>query len=214
MASSVSSDPSQLCFCSTSGHAKNCTKIFQEVRIFPGQDFAVSVIAIDQSDKAINTVVHGNLTSGVNDLHLMETISYEVRSICTKKRYSVNPMNSYSQVVLYPNHLSGKTIPLIVNVTFEACPFGFEMSNFTGDCICDHRLWQFTNTCKIDTQSIERPGGTNGNGNFWLGVSYSNGTAVGFIHHPYCPLNYCTRLRKHISFSDLNEQCNFKLASS
>jgi len=97
MASSVSSDPSQLCFCSMNG--KNCTKIFQEVRIFPGQDVAVSVIAIDQSDKAITTVVHANVTSVVSDLHVMETISYEVRRNCTKKRYSVNPMSSYPQVM-------------------------------------------------------------------------------------------------------------------
>ena len=71
---------------------------------------------------------------------------------------------------------------LIVNITFKRCPIGFEKSKFTGNCICDHRLWQYTNSCKIDRQAIFR----NSSSTFWLqGVSYNNGTLEVFIHQSY-----------------------------
>ena len=86
-----------------------------------------------------------------------------------------------------------------------SCPIGFEKSNFTGYCICDHRLWQYTNSCKIDRQAIFR----NASSTFWLGVSYNNGTPVGFTHHPFCPLDYCTSENKDINLNNPDEQCVF-----
>ena len=95
---------------------------------------------------------------------------------------------------------------LIVNITFKRCPIGFEKSKFTGNCICDHRLWQYTNSCKIDRQAIFR----NSSSTFWLqGVSYNNGTLEGFIHQSYCPLDYCTSESKYISLNNPDEQCTF-----
>ena len=96
---------------------------------------------------------------------------------------------------------------LIVNITFKRCPIGFEKSNFTGNCMCDHRLWQYTNSCEIDRQAILR----NSSSTFWLqGVSYNNGTPEGFIHHPYCPLDYCISESKYINLNNPDEQCSVK----
>ena len=93
----------------------------------------------------------------------------------------------FNQLELYPSTRSGNTIHLIVNITFESCPIGFETLNSTGECICDHGLWQYTNTCNIDRQAILR----NTSSTFWLNVSYNSGTPERFIHHPFCPLDYC-----------------------
>ena len=41
----------------------------------------------------------------------------------------------------------------------------------------------------------------------WLGVSYNNGTPEGFIHHPFCPLDYCTSKSKYINLINPDEQC-------
>ena len=90
-----------------------------------------------------------------------------------------------------------------MNITFEKCPIGFEPSNFTSNCICDHRLWQFTNSCDINSQAILR----NVSQTFWLGVSYNNETPEGYIHHPYCPLDYCTSKSKYINLNNPDEQC-------
>ena len=199
---SISSDPSQLCFCNTSG--LNCREVIQSRSILPGQQVAVSVVAIDQSGLAIPTFIHTQIHSGHN-LTVSEIISYETGENCTNRNYSVTPKSVFNQLELYPNNRSGNTIHLIVNITFESCPVGFEQSNFSGECICDHRLWQYTNTCDIDRQTILR----NASRTFWLGVWYKNGTTEGYIHHPYCPLDYCTSESKHINLHNPDKQCNY-----
>ena len=202
--SSISSDPTQLCFCCRNG--QNCTDTIQSKSIYPGQNIEVSVIAVDQSDLAIPTLVHVNVRSG-KDHNQTEIITYKTERSCTSKNYSAPPTNIFNQLELYPNNRSGSTVQLIVNITFENCPIGFEQSNFSFECICDHRLWQFTNTCDIDTQSILRPGGAIRS--FWLGVALNNGTPEGFIHQSYCPLDYCIREDKCINLKHLDDQCSF-----
>ena len=158
----------------------------QSRSIYPGQQIEVSVVAIDQSNSAIPALIHTTVRSGHN-LTVSETISYETGENCTSRNHSVTPKNLFNQLELYPSTRSGNTIHLIVNITFESCPIGFETLNSTGECICDHGLWQYTNTCNIDRQAILR----NTSSTFWLNVSYSSGTPEGFIHHPFCPLDYC-----------------------
>ena len=195
----ISSDPTQLCFCNTSEW--NCKETTQSRSIYPGQQVEVSVVAIDQSNLAISALIHTTVRSGDN-LTVVETISYETGENCSSRNYSVIPKNLFNQLEIYPSNRSGSTIHLIVNITFESCPIGFEQSNFTGECICDHRLWQYTNSCDIDRQAIFRSRSSA----FWLGVSYNNGTPEGFIHHPFCPFDYCTSKSKYINNPD--EQCN------
>ena len=203
--SSISSDPTQICFCSR--YDRNCTVTIQSKSIYPGQNIEVSVIAVDQSDVAIPTLVHVNVRSGKDHNVTEEIITYETGSSCTSRNYPAPPTNIFNQLELYPNNRSGSTVQLIVNITFENCPIGFEQSNFSFECICDHRLWQFTNTCDIDTQSILRTGGAIRS--FWLGIALNNGTPEGFIHHRYCPLDYCIREDKHINLKHPDDQCSF-----
>ena len=202
---SISSEPTQLCFCNKS--KLNCTELRQSRNIFPGQSVEVSAIAIDQSGSAIPTIIH----STIHSLNVSETISYRTGENCTQRKYSITPSKVMkkqmyvNQIELYPNNRSGNTIHLIVNITFESCPIGFEQSNFTGECICDHRLWQYTNSCDVDGQAILR----NASRTFWIGVWYNNGTPEGFIHHPYCPLDYCTKEGRYFNLKNPDKQCNF-----
>ena len=198
---SISSDPTQLCFCNTS--KLNCTETTQSRSIYPGQQVEVSVVAIDQSHLPIPALIHTTVRSG-NNLIMSETISYETGNNCTSRNYSVTPKIPFNQLEVHPSNKSGNTIHLIVNITFERCPIAFEPSNSTGECICDHRLWQYTNSCKIDRQAILR----NSSSTFWLNISYNSGTPEGFIHHPFCPLDYCTTENKYINLRDPDKQCN------
>ena len=199
---SISSEPTQLCFCNASKWS--CKKKTQSRSIYPGQQVEVSVVAIDQSNLAISALIHTTLRSDHN-LTVSETISYEIGENCTSRNYSVTAKSLFNQLEIYPSNRSGNTIHLIMNITFESCPIGFEASNSTDECICDHRLWQYTNSCKIDTQAIFR----NASSTFWLNVSYNNGTPEGFIHHPFCPLDYCTSETMYINLNDPDKQCNF-----
>ena len=200
---SISSDPTQLRFCNRSEW--NCTETTQLRSIYPGQQVEVSVVAIDQLGSAIPAMIHTTIRSG-QILNISETISYEIGENCTSRNYSVTPKIIFNQLEFYPSNKSGDTTHLIVNITFKRCPIGFEKSNSTGECICDNRLWQYTNSCDIDRQAILR----NSSSTFWLGVSYNNGTPEGFIHHPFCPLDYCTTEREYINLNHPDEQCSFK----
>ena len=198
---SISSDPTQLCFCNMTG--RSCSDITTLRTIYPGQQVAVSVVAIDQSGSAIPTLIHANVRLGHN-LTLSETISYETGSNCTGRNYSVTPKSFFNLLELQPSNRSGNTIDLTVNITFESCPIGFEQSNSSGECICDHRIWQYTNSCDIDRKAVLR----NATRAFWLSVSYNNGSVEGFIHHRYCPLDYCISGSKYIDLSNPETQCN------
>ena len=195
---SISSDPTQLCFCNRK--ELNCSIVYLSRSIYPGQMVEFSVIAIDQSHSAIPTLIHVTIHSGHN---ASETISYETEGNCTSR--SMLPNTFINQLELHPSNKSGITSHLFVNIIFEKCPIGFETSNSTGNCICDHRLWQFTNSCDIDQQAVLR----NASRTFWLGVSYNNGTLEGFIHHPFCPLDYCTSESKYINLNNPDEQCKY-----
>ena len=198
---SISSDPTQLCFCNKS--KLNCTETTQSRSIYPGQQVEVSVVAIDQSHLPIPALIHNIVRSG-NNLIMSETISYETGENCTSTNYSVTPKIPFNQLEIHPSNRSGNTIQLIVNITIKRCPIGFEPSNSTSGCICDHRLWQYTNSCDINRQAILR----NASSTFWLNVSYNRGTPEGFIHHPFCPLDYCTTENKYINLRDPGKQCN------
>ena len=203
---SISSDPTQICFCDK--NEWNCTEVVQSRRIYPGQAIEVSAIAVDQSDIAISSLILGILHSGIDqDSYVSESILYETGGNCTSRNYPVSPMNHFNQLELHPSNRSGNTVHLTVNIIFENCPIGFEPSNFSGECICDRRLWQFTNSCNINTQTIRKT--ASAKATFWLGVSYNNKTPVGFIYHYHCPLDYCNGSHSYINLKNTNDQCNF-----
>ena len=161
----------------------------------------VSVVAVDQSGLAIPTLIHTKIYSG----NTSETISYETEENCTSRNYSIIPRNLFNKLEFHPNNKSGSTIHLFVNIAFKSCPIGFEQSNFSGECICDHRLWHYTNSCDLERRAILQ----NTTSKFWLSVSYNNESPEGFIHNRYCPLDYCTSESKHINLCNPDEQCNF-----
>ena len=98
---SISSDPTQLCFCSTKD--QNCTDTIQSKSksIYPGQHIEVSVIALDQSDTPIPTLVHVSVHLG-ND-NVTEIITYETERNCTSRMHSLPPKNAFNLLEFYPS---------------------------------------------------------------------------------------------------------------
>ena len=198
----ISSDP-KLCFC-TGGGSRKC-KEEKHISAFPGQKVNVSVIAVDQTGTPIPTAIHADLISDEkHNSKVCEAFLQEREGLCTNRSYTITSPNTTSKLLLYPTTVSGNPTPAVLHITFQSCPVGFEQSNFTNKCICDRRLQMFTNTCNIDSQTVLRTGEMS----FWVNASYDNDTLEGYVTHPQCPLNYCTKERKHINLNNPDEHCN------
>ena len=200
----ISSDP-VLCFCTEGGtHERECNEE-KSISAFPGQKVNVSVIAVDQTNTFILTKIHTDLISGEkHNSRVCETFSQEREGFCTNRSYTITSPNTSSELLLYPPAVSGSPTAAVLNITFDNCPIGFEKSNFTNECICDHRLQMFSNSCNIDSQTLLRTGEMT----FWVNASYENESFEGYITHPQCPLNYCTKKSKHINLNNPDEQCD------
>ena len=200
----ISSDP-VLCFCSEGGpHEHQCDKI-KSINAFPGQKVIVSVIGVDQTNTPIQTAISTNLISDEKDKSCVcEAFSQEKEGFCRNRSYTIKSPITTSELFLYPTVVSGSPTAAVLNITFQYCPIGFEYSNLTNECICDHRLQMFTNTCNIDSQTLLRTVHMN----FWVNAFYDNETFEGYITHPQCPLNYCSKERKDINLYNPDEQCN------
>ena len=200
----ISSDP-VLCFCTEGGpHDRECDEE-KSMNAFPGQNVNVSVIAVDQTDTPIKTAIHTDLISDEkHNSKVCETFSQEKEGLCTNRSYTITSPNTTSQFLLYPTAVSSSSSAAVLNIAFQNCPIGFEKSNSTNECICDHRLHIFNITCNIDSQTLLRTGEMS----FWVNASYDNGSFNGYITHPQCPLNYCTKESKHINMNNPDEQCD------
>ena len=200
----ISSDP-VLCFCTEGGpHEHECDEE-KSISAFPGQKVNVSVIAVDQTNTFILTKIHTDLISGEkHNSRVCETFSQEREGLCTNRSYTITSPHTTSELLLYPTAVSGSPTAAVLNITFDSCPIGFEKSNFTNECICDRRLQMFSNSCNIDSQTLLRTGEMS----FWVNSSYENESFEGYISHPQCPLNYCTKESKHINLNNPDEQCD------
>ena len=197
----ISSDP-VLCFC-TGGGSRKC-KEEEHINAFPGQKVNVSVIAVDQTGTPILTAIHADLISDEkHNSRVCEAFLQEREGLCTNRSYTITSPNTTSKLLLYPTTVSGNPTPAVLHITFQSCPVGFEQSNFTNKCICDRRLQMFTNTCNIDSQTFLRTSEMS----FWVNASYDNDTFEGYVTHPQCPLNYCTKERKQINLNNPDEHC-------
>ena len=197
----ISSDP-VLCFC-TGGESRKC-KEEEHINAFPGQKVNVSVIAVDQTGTPILTAIHADLISDEkHNSRVCEAFLQEREGLCTNRSYTITSPNTTSKLLLYPTTVSGNPTPAVLHITFQSCPVGFEQSNFTNKCICDRRLQRFTNTCDIDSQTFLRISEMS----FWVNASYDNDTFEGYVTHPQCPLNYCTKERKQINLNNPDEHC-------
>ena len=100
---------------------------------------------------------HGGGTSAKGNTNVsfctFEGSTKEGEGLCTNRTYPITSPNTTSRLLLYPTTLSGNSTPAVLNIAFQNCPIGFELSSYNNECICDHRLQVFTNRCNIDSQT-------------------------------------------------------------
>ena len=200
---SISSDPFHLCFCLDG--FPNCYFSVRNVTARRGAHFVASVSVQNELDIGIAALVRSYLVSSFNDTNKVlgsSGILQEVNDTCTELKFRVSSPNDMEQLTLYAEGSCGDVgnTSKTINVHFLDCPIGFVLDD--GSCVCDKHLQQYTMSCDIDNESIER------STNFWVGVSYNeSGNFTGLELYPNCPFDYCLPTSSVIlSYPDM--QCN------
>ena len=204
----VASDPETVCFCEHD--ERNCTKDYHSIEAFPGQEFAVSVVAVGQRNGTVPGVIHANAKdpAAINKFQ----ISQETTRYCTNVTYTVFSNTEHEVIEMT---ISGfkqfKTlttifpVPKEIHVFLRSCPMGFTLTGQPPKCDCTAKLQSHGFTCNIYSQTIQFPGGV------WVGPvntsSSSNNTEV--IVHPHCPFDYCVPGTANISLTNPDDQCAY-----
>ena len=196
----VSSFPMRMCFCI--GNIHNCTHKLPILSRIRGELINISAVVVDQSENPLaSTIIRAqfpqNSKGELSDREHIQTLPAK----CSQLTYHVHSSNDYEWLVIYSDDgpcrdLGISNLTLVVR--FLPCPLGFELSQQNTTCICHSPLQQYTNTCDIDTRTIQRKG------NFWF--SYENTT---LSLHPHCPFDYCKSGDKaiQVKITDSSGQC-------
>jgi transcription initiation factor TFIID subunit 2/histone acetyltransferase MYST3 len=219
----MTSTPNRVCLCI--GDLNETSKLScaqnapLEITTFPGQDFTVPIICVDEITQPVFSNVYSHLLPQDGDdtyynnfnwrLGSGQDISELYSDACTPVNSTIF-MNStvytseYSQGFLNINP-SGKVDSLAVPIVLKPCPYGYKLD---GHCQCNELLHRRGFVCDINT-GITRPWRDG-----WVGM-VSNGTGIDgnwssedaeIGYSPDCPDVYCNRTLK-VNLSDPSTIC-------
>ena len=195
--SAISSDPIQVCPCYND--YINCSKSRVNITVFPGETFAVHVVAVGQRNGIVPSLIKSSLDRNIATLDDLQD-AQSAGTKCTPLQYRVFSENRAVVLQLYADGVcleQGR--PLSVNIAILPCPIAFELSDTTKGCVCEKRLRRFTDKCNITTGIIEHTG------EIWVGLN-----DYGTILHPHCPFDYCKAHRIRFAMNETDLQCNYE----
>ena len=198
--SDFSSDPIQVCICILND-SPMCN-VDMDIETVRGKEFSVQVVTVGQNNGIVPSSVRTSLSNGVQ-ISPTQRIQSTGKN-CTPIVYRLSSEYNTTTLELFPDSGSCRDIESYrtnVNVKFLPCPDGFTLKG--SECVCEDRLQQYTTSCSVDTDTIERSSNT-----FWMGTVYNNKTFEGLILHSGCPFDYCTDTPVSIKLNNLDIQCN------
>ena len=203
-ASDITSDPRTVCFCING--SQDCSLESLMVNVSRGKTFPLPIVAVGQGDMPVPSTIRAYFDISDQDKTVTLT-SYKSESQCRDITLSMLSNKTSEMLVLYadgPCNLIS-TASKTIEIHFEHCPDGFDLSDSGYECVCEERLLKLneTNKCNIDDASIELPKGA------WIEPTWNdNGSYSGFIFSHHCPLDYCNESINSLVFSpDGDAQC-------
>ena len=205
----ISSDPLYICICENNEACCTASSITKSV--YPGGKIEISVVAFGQRNGKTPAVIRRRIPAGGEIIADNTENTRRLTHQCNSLNYTVQTTAAAEGTTQEMSLLlddrcpakertvsSGPTNTIKILVSIRQCPPGFQWFNSTPACICAQRLQTFTNTCRIDDQTVET------NGEFWVGYDENDG----LILHPHCPFDYCTSQNKYIAVNDSDAQCS------
>ena len=209
--SSITSEPQQVCLCSTKSGSPICKDAKHSVKheAYPGQPFTVIAVLVGQ----LNGIVPGTVLAQIKETKLA-TLKHEDKvqklgrnSSCGFLMYTVYTSKSRVQLQLSAQHsgdVSGyeqlnQFKKLTIDVTMKKCPPGFDLSenNGTISCDCIDLLKHHEIVCNIAERLIIRKD------SIWIGYDKSTNTT---LFHSHCPFDYCVDWEVPLTATDILNQ--------
>ena len=188
---SISSDAVQLCPCIN--NQQNCSKkMHRDVLIRKGEEFTLSMMAVDHVYNPVNATIQGFLYSTESNLFSGQVTP--ISDMCTDVSFRISSPRNSEQLTLYASDGPCKDAELSqlkVNITFLpcTCPIGFQPSQFSSGfcfCMCHPALSPYVGSCNVTEQTVRRTI------NVWISyVNNTNPSSRGYLVHQYCPFDYC-----------------------
>ena len=216
-ASNISSDPIKICPCEKNLPKCNRTRNsilyllpypVSHIRVYPGETFQISVVAVGQREGTVSRTVRSTVTSTTKSVNLLDhQYLQQTKSTCTELNYTVFSLSQRVKIEMHPEgspcYYNSKLQYWLVQLN-QTCPPGFNISEEARSCVCEPRLAHYTNHCNITNGlgQITRES----NQHFWVG--YDN-LSHELILHPYCPFDYCVNDTKVFPLNNTDSQCAY-----
>ena len=199
-----SSGPFQVC------NYSSCAYSELVYDIFPGETVEVQIAVVGQLFGTVPGVVYTKFDTAGGTVKLGHLQSTQfVNKTCTPVYYTVfsKDLRKANEVLLHvfaEGPCSDLGHPLSISVKLHPCPVAFTLS-VEGRCVCERRLRKYTDSCDIDSASIQ------GDGEFWVGLVNDKGNySSRLILHPHCPFDYCRAQPTRFTIDNRDLQCASK----
>ena len=228
---SVSSDPTRVCICDSSGHPQctNKSYILINHQIHSGELLTLPAVVVGGDFGPTVGIVYANfLSSGKYVVPSLRPSQYSqlisTNKQCTNLNYSLYSNFTQGNIMMYlapmypgierwinsfkeclTSDYCYRTIPVYLNITLYPCPPGFALIGEPPKCDCYPELANYGVECML----------TNGKkifkweGSLWIGIK-----GEGVTYSKQCPFDYCdVGSLKEISLeNESNKQCRFNRA--
>ena len=189
---SISSDPSQVCFCKYS--QPDCSYQLPTIEVKKGERFTVSVVAVDHVYHTVSSTILSSLKS--NDSGMAEgQLIRSIGEMCTDLNFNIFSPYDFEELIVYARgpckdaELSQRRIQ--IKFLSCSCPIGFQPRVTEPTrcvCDCDSKLDSYITNCDPENGELLREG------NFWITDVNSSNDSLGtytYLIYPHCPLDYC-----------------------
>ena len=182
---------------------------YQSFSVHSGQQFNITLAAIDQNDSPVPASIMIDNTSNKYRLHPLSQI---INASCTNVSYRLYSSEE-DKLVYFRLYLANSCLYLIddrdkyqiLDIYIQQCPIGFEIAEGDDKCTCDKIVQTITHNCYIDSNSFERT-----RNSFWISLTKFNNTDQLLTVYDFrCPLDYCNDRPVNVTLGDPSVQCDF-----
>lgn len=231
--SSISSDPWRVCLCSDG--VVDCTAVFMNSTVYPGEDLSLSAIVVGQRFGAVSGSIYANFLSQNETeatTELKESWQYSQEAgpgECTNLTYSI--LSNSSEVVLTLTATDATVMSYLDNETYGEALIDYYTTGMVSKDFLTFPVYINVTLlpCPLGFKRVGNPPGcvcdnsltkadlscdiddhtVRRDGTVWVNASFHGGKSDGAIVHKNCPFRYCKPDHLKVDLAHPDKQCAF-----